>query len=145
MGGLAFRKRIDDKAAKSFDVRSDTGIMKRIAIVICLFFVASSGSFANAEHTLDFDTGPQTGISTDDQDFSADASPARRHFKRSSRVKSSPKSLPTVKRPHPRSWARTTQRPALREISPMGWMNEAVFAPRVSKSSVFQQINVYRI
>jgi hypothetical protein len=141
---LAFRKRNEEKAAKPFDVPSDLEIMKRIAIIICLFFVASSGSFASVEHSLDFDTGPQTAISTDDQESSPDATPARRHFKRSSRVKSSPKSLPSVKRLHPRSWARTAQRPAL-QISPMGWMNEAAFAPRVSKSRVFQQINVYRI
>jgi hypothetical protein len=144
-GALAFRKRIEEKAAKRFDVRSGLGIMKRIAIIIGLFFVASSGFFASVESALDFDTGPQAAISTDDQESSADPTRARRHFKRSSRVKSSPKSLPTVKRPHPRSWARTTQRPALREISPMGWMNEAGFTPRVSKSSVFQQTNVYRI
>jgi len=106
-------------------------MLRKIAISICLCLLVSSSSFAG-EEAPNFDPKPQTSISIDEKDFASDANHARRLLKRSPRGKSSSKSLPSLNRPP-------------REIALMGWTSEASFAPNFSKSSVYQQINVYRI
>jgi hypothetical protein len=110
----------------------DAQMLRRIAISICLCLFVSSSSFATGEEAPNFDPKPQTSISIDEKDFASDANHARRLLKRSPRGKSSSKSLPSLNRPP-------------REIALMGWTSEASFAPNFSKSSVYQQINVYRI
>jgi len=106
-------------------------MVRRIAVSICLILFVSSSSFAAEEEAANFDPERQASISTDEKDSSSDANHARRILKRSPRGKSS-KSLPSLNRPP-------------REIALMGWTSEASFASNFSKSSVYQQINVYRI
>jgi len=119
--------------------------MKKSAIILFLLLFVSSSTFAASEQAGDFVPEPQTEVSADDKDSSSDANRARRHFKRPTRGKSSPKSLPLVKRIHPRSSARAGQRPASRETASGGWISKAPVAPGLSKTSVYQKINVYRI
>ena len=108
-------------------------MLRRVAISICLCLFVSSSSFATGEEEAsNFDPKPQTSISIDEKDFASDANHARRLSKRSPRGKSASKSLPSLNR-------------LPREISLMGWTGEASFAPNFTKSSVYQQINVYRI
>jgi hypothetical protein len=107
-------------------------MVRRIAISICFFLFVSSSSFSTGEEASNFDPEPQTSISIDEKDSSSDANNARRLSKRSSRGKSSPKSLPSLNRPP-------------REIALIGWTSETTVTANLSKSSVYQRINVYRI
>jgi hypothetical protein len=107
-------------------------MVRRIGISICLFLFVSSSSFAIGEQAPNFDPKPQTSISIDEKDSSSDANHARRLLKRSPSGKSSPKNLPSLTRPP-------------REIALVGWTSETTVASNFSKSSVYQQINVYRI
>jgi hypothetical protein len=120
-------------------------MMKKCAIILFLFLFVSSSTFAAGEQAGDFVPEAQTAVSADDQDSSSDPNRARRYFKRTTRNQSSPKSLPLVKRVHPRSAARAGQRPAAREAASVGWVSKAPVAPGLSKTSVYQKINVYRI
>jgi hypothetical protein len=119
--------------------------MKKSAIILFLFLFVSSSTFAAGEQAGDFVPEPQTAVSADDKDSSSDANRARRHFKRPTRGKSSPKSLPLVKLIHFRSAARVGQQPASGETASAGWISKAPFTPGLSKTSVYQKINVYRI
>jgi hypothetical protein len=107
-------------------------MVRKIAISICFFLFVSPSPFVTGEQAPNFDPEPQTSISIDEKDYSSDANHARRPLKRSPRGKSSPKSLPSLNRPP-------------REISLIGWTSETTVAANFSKSSVYQQINVYRI
>jgi hypothetical protein len=107
-------------------------MVRRIAVSICLILFVSSSSFAAEEEAANFDPERQASISTDEKDSSSDANHARRILKRSSRGKSSAKSLPSPNRPP-------------RDISLIGWTSEKTVASNSSKPSVYQQINVYRI
>jgi hypothetical protein len=107
-------------------------MVRRIAISLCLFIFASSSSFVAAEPSTNFEEDSQTSFYSDDQDSSADANRARRTFKRSARGKSSLKSLPSLNRPP-------------RAISLAAYLRETSLIPGLSKASVYQQINVYRI
>jgi hypothetical protein len=107
-------------------------MVKRIAISICLFIFASSSSFVAAEPSTNFQEDSQTSFYSDDEDSSADANRARRTFKRSARGKSSLKSLPSLNTPP-------------RAISLAVYLRETSFIPPLSKASVYQKINVYRI
>jgi hypothetical protein len=80
---------------------------------------------------VSFDADLQTSVWTSDDDFSAENAPGRRSLKRSQRGKSSPNGLRAVDKPMP-------------AISPIVRIREA-FISRYSRSSVYQQINVYRI
>jgi hypothetical protein len=107
-------------------------MVRRIAISICLFFFASSSSFATGEQAANCDPVSQTSFSMDDEDSSADANRARRTSKRSPRGKSSAKSLPSLNKPP-------------RAMSLADYLSETSLVPGFSKASVYQQINVYRI
>jgi hypothetical protein len=101
-----------------------------IGITLFLFFSSSSmGSFE--ELSASFDADSQTSLWTLDSDFSSETA-RRRSLKRSQRSKSSSKSLPAVDK-------------AARAISLVVRIREASFISQSSKSSVYQQINVYRI
>lgn len=106
-------------------------MVRRIAISICLFIFASSSSFVAAEPSTNFQEDSQTSFYSD-EDSSADANRARRTFKRSARGKSSLKSLPSLNT-------------SPRTISLAVYLRETSFIPPLSKASVYQKINVYRI
>jgi hypothetical protein len=107
-------------------------MVRKIAITICLFVFVSSSSFAAAEPTADFEQDFQTSFWTDDEDSSAEANRTRRISKRSPRGKSPLKSLPSLNRPP-------------QAISLANYLRETSPVPGLSKASVYQQINVYRI
>jgi hypothetical protein len=107
-------------------------MVKRIAISICLFLFVSSSSFVAAEPAANFEHDSQTSFWTDDGDSSAEANRTRRISKRSPRGKSPLKSLPSLNRPP-------------QAISFANYLRETSPVPGLSKASVYQQINVYRI
>jgi hypothetical protein len=107
-------------------------MLRRIAISICLFVFVSSTSVVAAEPAANSEYDTQTSFWTDDEDSSADANRTRRISKRSPRGKSPLKSLPSLNRPP-------------QAISLANYPRETSPVPGLSKASVYQQINVYRI
>jgi hypothetical protein len=107
-------------------------MVRRIAVSICLFLFVSSSSFVAAEPSTNFEDDSQTSFYSDDDESSADANRARRTFKRSPRGKSSLKSLSSLNTPP-------------RVISLAVYLRETSLIPPLSKASVYQKINVYRI
>jgi hypothetical protein len=107
-------------------------MVRRIVISICLFLFVSSSSFVAAEPSPDFEQESQTSFWTGDEDSSSEANRARRISKRSPRGKSSLKSLSSLNRPP-------------RAICIADYVSETSLVPHFSKSSVYQQIKVYRI
>jgi hypothetical protein len=107
-------------------------MVRKIALSIYLCVFLSSSSFAAAEPAADFEQDSQTSFWTDDEDSSADANRTRRISKRSPRGKTPLKSLPNLHRPP-------------QAISLANYLRETCSVPGLSKASVYQQINVYRI
>jgi hypothetical protein len=108
-------------------------LVKHIIVGITLFLFFSSSSLGSFEQlSAPFDADSQTSLWTLDTDFSCENTSRRRSQKRSQRGKSSLKSLPAVDKP-------------ARAISLFVRIREASFIYHSSKSSVYQQISVYRI
>jgi hypothetical protein len=107
-------------------------MVRKIALSIYLLVFLSSSSFAAAEPAADFEQDSQTSFWTDGEDSSADANRTRRISKRSPRGKSPIKSLPSLNKPP-------------QTISLASHLRETFPVPGLSKASVYQQINVYRI
>jgi hypothetical protein len=107
-------------------------MVRRIAISICLCLFVLSSSFVAAEPSPNWEQDSQTSFRMDNEDSSSDANRTRRIFKKSPRGKSSLKSLPSLNRPP-------------QAIFLTGYLGERCFIPGLSKASVYQQINVYRI
>jgi hypothetical protein len=108
-------------------------MVKQIVIGVTLFFFFASsfvGSFE--ELSAGFDVDSQASVWTLENDFSSENATGRRSLKRLKRGKSSLKSLPVLEK-IPRVVA---------TVIPIG---EISFISHCSKSSVYQQINVYRI
>ena len=106
--------------------------MRRIVVSFSLFLFVSSSSFVAAEPSLDLQQESQTSFRTDDEDSSAEANRARRISKRYPRGKSPLKSLLSLNRPP-------------QTISLASHLRETFPVSGISKASVYQQINVYRI
>jgi hypothetical protein len=102
-----------------------------ISITFFLFFLSSSGD-AVEQLSASFESGKQTSFWTVDNDFSSENARGSRFLKRLQRGKSSVKSLPSVDKP-------------ARETFLVAWVREISLVPHSPKSSVYQQINVYRI
>jgi hypothetical protein len=102
-----------------------------ISFAILIFFSFSSLAAVD-QLALSFEGEPHTALWADERDSSSAANHGRRVLKRSQRGRSSVKSLPKVDK----SAAQIFFISRIRQIS---------FAPRLSKSSVYQQISVYRI
>jgi hypothetical protein len=107
-------------------------LVKQITIGITLFLFFLSSSLGSLEQlSARFDADSQTSLWTLDDDFSSENARGRRSLKRSQRGKSSLNSLRGVEKP-------------ASAISRIVRMRES-FISHYSKSSVYQQINVYRI
>ena len=107
--------------------------MKQIGIGVTLFFFFASSFVGNLEElSAGFDVDSHASFWSLENDFSSENATGRRSLKRLKRGKSSLKSLPALEK---------TARIASTVI-PIG---EISFIPHSSKSSVYQQINVYRI
>jgi hypothetical protein len=105
----------------------------RIAISLALLIFFSFSSLASVERIAPgFEAESQTSLWTDDKDPSIETNRGRRVLKRYQRGKSSLKSLPKLDKPPSKGFL-------------FGWTRHASFVSHVSKSSVYQQINVYRI
>jgi hypothetical protein len=106
--------------------------MKRVAAwLLFLIFVPSVALFAEPL-SLSFAAEASASFSGDRQDLSQDdLNPVSGVLGRHLRAKSPVKNPPVFE-------------PARQELSPACWISERTFSPP-SKSSVYQQINVYRI
>ena len=107
--------------------------VKRISLGLALFLFFST-PFLELVGQLptSLDAESPTALASVESDFSAEASRGRRSLKRRQKENFSLKSLLTVKTP-------------AREILPAASIKEVLLVPRSAKSSVYQQINVYRI
>jgi hypothetical protein len=107
--------------------------VRRITISLTLLIFFSFSSLASVEQLApSFEGESPTSLWTEEKDFSSDSNRGRRVLKRSQRGKSSLKSLPKVDKPPTR-------------IFLIYRIRQKSFASHFSKSSVYQQINVYRI
>jgi hypothetical protein len=107
--------------------------VKQITVGISLLLFLASSSLGSLEQISErLGVGSQSSLWTFDDDFSSDNARGRRSLKRPQRGKSSLKSFPVV------------DKPAL-VISPLLRIRETPCLPNFSKSSVYQQTNVYRI
>jgi hypothetical protein len=105
----------------------------RIAISLALLIFFPFSSLASVDQlTPSFEAESQTSLWTDDKDPSIETNRGRRVLKRSQRGKSSPNGLSKVAKPPSK-------------IPLIGRLKQSPFVPHSSKSSVYQQINVYRI
>jgi len=103
---------------------------KRLAaLLLFLIFIPSVALFT--EPPSPTFAAEASSFRADQQDLSQDVNPVSGVLGRHLRAKSSIKSLPGL--------AAVTQ-----EFPVAGWVNERTFSPP-SKSSVYQQINVYRL
>jgi hypothetical protein len=108
-------------------------VVKRLAISITLILFFSSSSLASLETlSAGFDAHSQPSIWAVDHDFSAENARGRRALKRLQTGKSSLKTLPAVGKP-------------ARDTFLIAWIKQTSFSLRSPKSSVYQQLNVYRI
>jgi hypothetical protein len=104
-----------------------------MAIVITLFLFFSSSSLGGwDEISASFGFASEMSLWTPDDDFSSDNTVGPRSLKRSQRGKSSLKSLAAANKP-----ART--------LSVIVRIRETPLISPYSKSSLYQQVNVYRI
>jgi hypothetical protein len=107
--------------------------VKQITIGITLFLFFASSSLGSLEQlSASFDADSQASVWTLDNDLSSENARGRRALKRSQRGKSSLKSLPAIDKP-------------ARAIFLIVRIRETSFISPLSNSSVYQQINVYRI
>ena len=104
--------------------------MKRVAAwLLFLLFLPSASFFVEP---VSFSAEASTSLTADRPNLSQDdVNPVSGVFGRHLRAKSPVKNLPVFE-------------PARQELSPACWINERTFSPP-SKSSVYQQIHVYRI
>ena len=108
-------------------------MVKQIVIGVTLvFFFASSFGGSFEELSAGFDVDSHASIWTLENDFSAENATGRRSLKRLKRGKSSLKSLPALEK-------------TARVASTITAIGEISFTSHCSKSSVYQQTNVYRI
>jgi len=106
---------------------------KKLSLYVALVFFALSVSLGTGEQLLShFEVESQSSLSVDQEDLSPGADYISGLLSRILRAKSSIKALPSLHAP--------TQ-----EISLVGWINDPSFSPPFSKSSVYQQISVYRL
>ena len=137
-------------------------MIRRIAMIVCLFLFVSSSSFVAAEPLPSLEQDSQTSLWMDDGDSSSHANRPRRISKRSPRGKSLLESLmddgdssSDANRPRriskrsPRGKSSlksllSLNRPP-RAISFTRYLGETHLFSGLSKASVYQQINVYRI
>jgi hypothetical protein len=106
--------------------------MKRMAALLLFLLFLPSASLFIEPLSLSFAAEASSSFRADRQDLSEDdLNPISGVLGRHLRAKSPGKNLPVFE-------------PSRQEISPAGWISERTFSPP-SKSSVYQQINVYRI
>jgi hypothetical protein len=106
--------------------------VKKITTGVSFFFFLWCSSLASLEQlSASIDADSETSLWTLADDFSSENARSRRSLKRSQRGKSSLNSLRAVDKPAP-------------VISLIVQIRES-FISHCSKSSVYQQINVYRI
>jgi hypothetical protein len=105
--------------------------VKKITIGLILFLFFSSSLRSLEQLSARFDADSQTSLWTLDDGFSSENARGRRSLKRSQRGKSSLNSLRGVEKPAP-------------AVSLIVRVRESVIS-HYSRSSVYQQINVYRI
>jgi hypothetical protein len=109
-----------------------SGLVKQITIGIALLFFFSSSSLGSLQQlSANLDGDSQTSLWALADDFSSENARGRRSLKRSQRGKSTLNSLRALDKPAP-------------AISLIVQIRES-FISHCSKSSVYQQINVYRI
>jgi hypothetical protein len=107
--------------------------VRRISISLALSIFFSFSSLASVDELgPSFEGESQTSLWTDENDFSSETNRGRRVLKRSQRGRTSLKSLPKLNTP-----------PS--QVFFIGWIRQTPFLPHFSKSSVYKQINVYRI
>ena len=106
---------------------------KKLCLYIALiFFVLSTSRGTGEQFSSNFEAESQSSLLVDHQDPSTDVNHVSGLLSRLLRAKSSIKSLPSLNR-------------ARQEVSLVGWINDTSFSPPFSKSSVYQQISVYRL
>jgi hypothetical protein len=107
--------------------------MKRLSVgIVLLIFFAASMRDAVADISSLFEADLPASFFAIDHDSASDNARGRRSVKRVQRGKSSLKGLPMVIKPAPESLLRD-------------YVTETSLPPRTFKSTVYQQIHVYRI
>jgi len=102
-----------------------------ISLVVLIFFSFSSVASVD-ELGPSFEGESQASLWTDEKEFSSETNHGRRVLKRSQRGRTPFKTLAKVDKP-----------PS--QVFLIGWIRQTSFLPHFFKSSVYQQINVYRI
>jgi len=106
---------------------------KNLCLYIALLFFVLSASLGTGEQlSSNFEAESQSSLSVDQDDPSPGINYVSGLLSRLLRAKSSIKSLPSLNM-------------ATQESSLVGWVNDTSFSPPFSKSSVYQQISVYRL